>query len=332
MMITKPRDGNFVPLARDARGGERYPLALLAGDAHPALARALAERCAIPLVPATVAAFADGETQVRLDATLADCDVYIVQPLAPPANERLMTLALLADAARSAGAVRITAVVPYLAYARQDVRSTPGEPRSARLIAEILRTAGVDRAVTLELHSPALESAFPIPIVHLSAEPLVLPVLRDWQLGDLTIVAPDAGGLKRAQRYAAALDAGLAVVTKARPQADVAVAHQLLGAVQGRRCLIVDDMTSTGNTVALAAQLLWAAGAREVHVFFVHAVLAAGALERMQAAGVQRMLTTDSLPGPPDSRLQVLSIAPLLAESIARLAGLRCDQPPATSG
>jgi len=331
MMAKTPREDSFAPPPHAARSGERSAPVLLAGDAHPGLARALAEFCAIPLAPATVAAFADGETQVRVEVELADCDVYIVQPLSAPANERVMALALLADAARSAGAARITALIPYFAYARQDVRNTPGEPRSARLVAEILRTAGVDRAVTLELHAPALESAFPIPVVHLAAEPLVLPVLRDWHLADLTIVAPDAGGLKRAQRYATALDAGLAVVTKARPQADAAVAHQLLGAVRGRRCLIVDDMTSTGKTVAVASQLLWAGGAREVHVFFVHAVLSAGALERMQAAGVQRMLTTDSLPVPADPRLQVVSVIPLLAGSIARLAGLR-EPPPAAAG
>lgn len=321
MMPTPPRNDDRTTFSPAVPGGARYPLALLAGDAHPALAQAVAELCALPLVPATVATFADGETQVRLERDLADCDVFIVQPLAPPANERLMALALLADAARSAGAARITAVVPYFAYARQDVRKSQGEPRSARLVAEILRAAGVDRAVTLELHAPALESAFPIPVIHLSAESLVLPVLRDWQLENLTIVSPDAGGLKRAQRYATGLDAGLAVVTKARPQADAAVAHQLLGPVRGQRCLIVDDMTSTGNTVALAAEMLWAAGAREVHVFFVHAVLSTGALERMQAAGVQRMLTTDSLPLPADSRVQVVSVAPLLAGSIAQTGG-----------
>lgn len=327
-----PRDDDWAGYPPAAPEGGRYPLALLAGDAHHALAQALAERCALPLVPATVATFADGETQVRLEMELVDCDVFIVQPLAPPANERLMALVLLADAARSAGAARITAVVPYFAYARQDVRKHPGEPRSARLVAEILRAAGIDRAITLELHSPALESSFPMPVVHLSAESLILPLLRAWKPGNLTIVAPDAGGLKRAQRYAAGLDAGLAVVTKARPQADVAVAHQLLGPVRDQRCLIVDDMTSTGNTMALAAEMLWAAGAREVHAFFVHAVLSAGALERMQAAGIQRMMTTDSLPVPPDSRLQVVSVVPLLASAILRLAGRRREHPVAPTG
>ena len=196
-----------------------------------------------------------------------------------------------------------------------------GEPRSARIAARLLADAGVDRIVVLELHSPALESAFDLPVVQLEADEVLLPVVRGWGLAELAVVSPDAGGLKRAQRYAAALAAPLAVVAKTRPRADVAAALQVLGDVRGRACLIVDDMASTGGTIAGAAQALLAAGAREVNVLFVHAVMAPGAVERIAGAGVRRIVTTDSVPAAPDPRTQVVPIAPLLARALTRLAG-----------
>ena len=231
-----------------------------------------------------------------------------------------MTLALLADAARAAGAGRITAVVPYFGYARQDVRYSPGEPRSAQLAARILHCAGVERMVVFELHSPALESAFDMPLIHLRADELMLPAIQSCGLSRLTLVSPDAGGLKRAQRYAAALAAPLAVVAKARPRADVAVALQVLGDVRGRACLVVDDMASTGGTIVGAAQALLEAGAAAVHALFIHAVMAPGALERICAASVRTIMTTDSVRIAPDPRVRVVPIAPLLAQALVRLA------------
>jgi ribose-phosphate pyrophosphokinase len=175
--------------------------------------------------------------------------------------------------------------------------------------------------VVLELHSPALESAFDMPLLHLQADELIVPAIQAWPEQRLTVVSPDAGGLKRAQRYATALAAPLAVVAKTRPRPDVAVALQTLGEVAGRACLVVDDMASTGGTLAGAAQALLQAGASEVSALFVHAVMAPGALERITAAGVQRILTTDSIPRAPDPRVQVVGIAPLLGRALVRLAG-----------
>jgi ribose-phosphate pyrophosphokinase len=289
------------------------PIAVIAGDANPQLAHEIARRAQVPLVPVSLSAFADGESRVRIEDEVRGKDLYIVQPTSAPTNERLVTLALLADAARGAGAGRVTALIPYFGYARQDVRHRPGEPRSARLAARILGAAGVERVIVLELHSPALESAFDMPLVQLRADELVLPGLR---ARGFAIVSPDAGGLKRAQRYAMALDAPLAVVTKERPGADVAKPLQVLGEVRGRACLIVDDMASTGHTLAGAAQALLAAGAQEVHAFFVHAVMAPGALDRICAAGVRSVVTTDSVPAAADPRLERLSIAPLLAQAL----------------
>ena len=294
-------------------------MTLVAGDAHPELARDIARLTKASLIPTSVSAFADGETRVRIEVDVREADLYIVQPTSPPTNERLMTLALIADAARVAGAARVTAVVPYFGYARQDVRKSDGEPRSAQLAARVLRTAGIDRLVALELHSPALESAFEIPLVHLQADELMLPLIRGWGIRDLTIIAPDAGGMKRAQRYASALEAPLAVVAKWRPRPDVAVSLQVLGEVRQRVCLIVDDMASTGRTIIGAARALVDAGAKEVRALFVHAVMAAGALDDMCAASVRRIVTTDSVHRSPDPRVEVISIAPLLARTVMRL-------------
>jgi ribose-phosphate pyrophosphokinase len=295
-------------------------VAVLAGDAHPALAARIASLCGARLLPCPVSAFADGETRVRIDADLRDADLHIVQPTCAPTSERLMTLALMAEAARAAGAARVTALVPYFGYARQDVRKQPGEPRSAQLAARLLAAAGVDRMVVLELHSPALESAFPMPLTHLLADDALLPAVRVWALPAPTIVSPDAGGLKRAQRCAAALGAPLAVLAKTRPRPDVALALEVLGEVRGRDCLILDDMASTGGTIVAAAAALRAAGAREVHALFVHAVLAPGALERIGAQRLGRVATTDSVPLAAGAPLEVIGIAPLLAAALERLA------------
>jgi len=296
-------------------------IAIIAGDAHPELARDIAQAAGAQTIQATVAAFADGETRVRIEGDVRGTDLYIVQPTSTPTNERLMTLALLTDAARAADADRITAVIPYFGYARQDERSRPGEARSASVAARILAVAGIDRVVALELHSPALESAFEMPLTHLRADALMLSVIRSWGLSDLAVVSPDAGGTKRAQRYASALAAPLALVVKSRPQDDVAVPRLALGEVRGRACVIVDDMASTGRTIAGAAQALLQAGAREVHALFVHAVMAPGALERIVGAGVRRIASTDSVPGIRDVRLEVVPVAALLADALVGLAG-----------
>ena len=295
--------------------------ALLSGEAHPQLTQEIARLTKIEQIPVTVNAFADGETRVCIDAGVQDRDVYILQPTSTPTNERLMNLALLGDAARAAGAARVTALMPYFGYARQDVLKKPGEARSAQLATRLLYSAGFDRAVLLELHSPALESAFPFPIIHLQADELMLPLIRNWAVEDLVVVAPDAGGLKRAQRYATALGAALAVVTKARTGPDTVTTLQVLGEVGGRACLIVDDMASTGHTLLGAAHAVLAAGAREVHALFIHAVMAPGALERICAGPLRHIVTSDSVPGSADARLQSVSVAPLFAQTLMRLTG-----------
>jgi ribose-phosphate pyrophosphokinase len=300
------------------------PLKLIAGSTHRALAEDLAGELTVALEVAEVGAFADGEVRVRIDADVRGAVVAIVQPTCPPVNEHLMTLSLMADAAHAAGAARVIAIVPYFGYARQEQRGRVGEARSAQVAARLLASVGVDHLVTLDLHAPALESAFPMPATLLQADELFLPQIKSWALSDLTVVSPDAGGLKRAQRYAMALSAPVAVIAKQRPSADASVVMQVLGDVQDRTCLVVDDMASTGRTLAGTAEALKQRGARQVHAIFTHAVMAPGAIERLLAAPLTRLATSDSIPLARQSRLENVRTAPLLASTVRRLIQ-RCD-------
>jgi ribose-phosphate pyrophosphokinase len=299
----------------------RLPLKILAGNAHPALAEDLARELGVPLGTAEVGAFADGETRVHVSQDFRDAAVFIVQPTCPPVNEHLMVLALLADAVRAAGAASVTGIVPYFGYARQEQRSRPGDPRSAQVVGRLLDCMGLNHLVTLDLHSPALESALPMPATLLHAAEVFLPQVKSWGIRSLVVVTPDAGGLKRAQRYALALDAPLAVVVKERPRPDAAAPLQVLGQVKDRACLVVDDMASTGRTMAGAAEALRQAGAQEVHAVFTHAVMAPGAVDRLLAARFGRVLTSASIPVSADPWLEVVPVAPLLARTVRYLHG-----------
>jgi ribose-phosphate pyrophosphokinase len=305
------------------------PLVLIAGDASRTLDETLARELGVQLTPAEVGSFADGEMRVEIRADVRDATVILLQSTCPPVNDRLMALALMSDAARAAGAARIIAVAPYFGYARQERRGRVGEPRSAQVAARLLHAVSLDHLVTLDLHAPALESAFPMPATLLEAQEVFLPLVRTWVGQDPTvIVAPDAGAVKRAQRFAAALgaSASIAVVTKQRPRPDVAGVRQVLGHVDERTCVLVDDMVSTGQTLAGAAEALKAANARTVHALFTHAVMAPGALERLLASPLARLATSDSVMPPAHPRLEIAATAPVLAGVLRQL--VRCGLPP----
>jgi ribose-phosphate pyrophosphokinase len=295
------------------------PLKVVSGNAHPALAQQVAHDLGLTVDVAEVSSFADGETRVHVAHDVRDAAVVLVQPTGPPVNEHLMVLALLADAVRAAGAAKVTAIVPYFGYARQEQRSRSGDPRSAQVVSRLLGSVGIDHLVTLDLHAPALESALPMPATLLHAEELFLPRIKSWRLRDLTVVSPDAGGMKRAQRFALALEAPLVVVAKQRPQADIAIPLQVLGDVRDRVCLIVDDMASTGRTLSGAADALRRAGAREVRGIFTHAVMAPGAEDRLFGAQFAKLMSTDSIPVTGKEWLEIVPIAPLLAKTIRHL-------------
>ena len=292
------------------------PVVLISGDAHPELAEQIGRELNLQLAETELATFADGETRVKIAADVRRANVVIVQPTAPPVNDHLMGLALLADAAKSAGAERLLAVVPYFGYSRQEQRSVVGEPRSAHLAINLLGLAGIDGLITLDLHAPALESAFPMPATILSPDELFMPVIEEWNLPGLTIVAPDAGGMKRAQRIAGKLGAELVVIAKTRSGPDAASVVRVLGEVRGRDCVIVDDMASTGHTLTSAAVALRDCGANEVRAVFTHPVMATGALDRLLGAPLERLATSDSIPPPSHPQVQIVSTATLLASAV----------------
>lgn len=299
----------------------RKPPILISGNAHPGLAENLSRELSVPLARAEIGAFADGETRVHIAQDVRNASVFIVQPTYPPVNDHLVVLALLIDALRAAGAAQVTALVPYFGYARQEQRSRRGDPRSAQVVGKLLGCVGLDHLVTLDLHAPALESALPMPTSLLRADEVFLPRIKSWGLKDLVVVAPDAGGIKRAQRFALTLGTPVAVITKDRPKHDAPVPLQVLGDVKGRVCVVVDDMASTGRTLSGAADSLRQAGAREVRAVFTHAVMAPGAVDRLSAAQFSRVLTTDSIPVSAGPWLEVVPIAPLLARTVSYLIG-----------
>ena len=299
--------------------GSSTRIKLITGTAQRALAESVARALELPLEPVEISAFADGEIRVHIEADVREASVVILHSTCPPVNDHVITLALLADAARAAGARRITALVPYFGYARQEQRSRIGDARSAQVVARLLGTVGIDHLVTLDLHAPALESALPMPATLLCADELFAPHIQGWKLEKLVVVAPDAGGIKRAQRIARRLEAPVAVVTKERTKADVAIALQVLGNVRDSVCILIDDLASSGRTLAGAAEALVRAGAAEVHASFTHAVVAEGAWDRLLASPLKHIATTDSIPITSHPRLQILSIAPLLARTVRYL-------------
>lgn len=299
----------------------RRSVKVLAGNAHPGLAAQLARTLAVPLISADAGCFADGETRVQVREDVRGAAVFIVQPTCPPVNDHLMVLALLADAVRAAGATGMVGIVPYFGYARQEQRSRDGDARSAQVVSRLLSGVGIEHLITLDLHAPALESALPMPATLLHAEELFLPRIKAWGINDLVVVAPDAGGLKRAQRYAQALQTPLAVIAKDRPRPDAAAAVQVLGEVANRGCLLVDDMASTGRTLTSAAAALRQRGAREVYALFTHAVMAPGAAEQLRGAQFGAVLTTDSIPASREAWWEIVPIAPLLARTVRYLCG-----------
>jgi ribose-phosphate pyrophosphokinase len=299
---------------------------LMSGSSHPVLGEAVAEALGVEPGRCHADRFPDGEHHVEVIEEVRGCDVYLIQPLGPPVDSHLMELLLLVDACRRKGAARVTALVPYFAYARQDRRETGREPLGARLVADLIRASGVDRLVTLDLHSPAVEGCFNLPVEHLSAMPLLAERLRQLVTPGSVIVSPDLGAMKRAERYAALLKLPVAVVHKRRMSGSQVQAHNITGDVKGCAPILVDDMISTAGTIEAAVQVLLEAGcAPEVTVVATHSLLVGPSLERLQRVPLRRLLTTDSVPRPAalPIPLETVSIAPLLARAIEMLrAGL----------
>lgn len=297
-------------------------LILLAGHGNQPLAQGVARALGVSLANCELSRFPDGEMHVDVRETVRDADVYLLQPTVPPIEANLLQLLLLADACRRGGAMRVTAVMPYFGYARQDRRATGREAVGARVIAEALRSAGIDRVVAVHLHTAGLEAVFSIPLEHLTAMPVLSTALASLPQAPGVVVAPDAGAIKLAQYWARVLNIPAAVVHKIRVGGDIVETHGLAGEVRGRRPLIVDDMISTGGTVAAAIAALLEAGAvPEVVVAATHGLFVGSAVERLAALPITHLLVTDTVSNtaPVDLAVQRVSVGPLVADAITRL-------------
>jgi ribose-phosphate pyrophosphokinase len=294
---------------------------VFAGSANPALAAAVVRELGVVPGACSVERFPDGETTVRVLESVRGKDVYLLQPTCPPVNDNVMELLSFADACRRAAAGRIHAVVPYYGYGRSDKRHGRREPITASMVAVLMRAAGIDHVVTLDLHTDQIEGFFPGPFDTLTAVPTLTAALGSALDGDAVVVAPDAGRVKLATQYAHRLDVPLAVLHKRRESGTETHATHLVGEVEGRTCVIIDDMISTGGTLVESVRALQEAGAVRFLVAATHGLLLGNAVERLADAGVERLLVTDTVPPRRDGRgiVRVVSVAPLLAHALRQL-------------
>jgi len=301
----------------------RRELKVFCGSAHPALGEAIARHLGVPIGRAHLARFSDGEVWFQSHDNVRGADVFVVQPTCSPVNENLMEMLLMLDAFKRSSASRLTAVVPYYGYGRQDRKDKPRVPISAKLVAELLQTAGCDRILTMDLHAAQIQGFFDIPVDHLFAAAVMIDYVQQLKLPDLVVVSPDPGGVERARAYAKRLDASLAIIDKRREQPNVAEVHHVIGDVEGRTALVVDDMVDTAGTLTKVVEALKAAGAREVLASCSHAVLSGHAIERIEKSPLSKLIVTDSIPLTPEKlangRIVVLTIGALLGSAIRNI-------------
>jgi ribose-phosphate pyrophosphokinase len=304
---------------------ESETLALFTGNANPALAHDIARHLQQPVGRASVGRFSDGEVNIEIMENVRGRDVFIVQPTSPPANDHLMELLVMVDACRRASAARITAVVPYFGYARQDRR--PRATRAAitaKLVADMISNSGVHRLLTLDLHSDQIQGFFAIPVDNVYGSPVLLGEVWRQRYPNLIVVSPDVGGVVRARAFAKRLDdAELAIIDKRRPRPNESKIMNIIGEVTGKTCVLIDDMVDTAGTLCVAAQALKEEGALKVVAYITHAVLSGGAVERIATSALDELVVTDTIPlsdaAKECPRIRQLSVASLLAETIRRI-------------
>lgn len=312
------------------------PMHIFSGNANRPLAQEIAQHLNVPLGQAFVGTWKDGESRVRIEENVRGMDVFVVQPTCPPVNHHLMELLIIIDALRRASANRITAVLPYFGYAKQEKKTAGREPITARLVANLITTAGASRILTLDLHAAAIEGFFDIPVDHLRAVPILADYFQTLNLGDVVVVSPDVGGVGRANEFRRRLSryitnhemyrdlgaATLAIVAKHRPQQDVAEILEMVGEVQGKTAIIVDDLIQSGGTLIEATDELLHRGARAVYACATHAVFAGQARQTLAQSALVQVVVTNTIPvalEPRHDKIRVLSVAPLLAEAISRI-------------
>ncbi|NAZ23269.1 MAG: ribose-phosphate diphosphokinase [Thermocrinis sp.] len=294
---------------------------LLTGTSNQNLAKEVSEYLNIPLSDAIVSRFSDGEVRVQINESMRGEDVFVIQSLCPPINESIMELLLILDAIKRASAGRITAVIPYYAYARQDRKDKPRVPISARLLADLITVAGAQRVVVVDLHSPQIQGFFNIPVDNLHALGVLYDYLKDKVDGDTVVVSPDAGGVERARLLANKIGCPIAIIYKRRPEPNVAEVLDIIGDVKGKRAIIVDDIIDTAGTVCAASELLLSKGASRVDVVATHGLLSGPAVERLRKSPIEEVVVTNTIPVEHKNleKLRVVSIAPLIGEAIRRI-------------
>jgi ribose-phosphate pyrophosphokinase len=296
---------------------------LFAGNSNPVLAEAVARHLDIQLGKIDVGTFSDGEVNVEIHENVRGMDCFVIQSTSSPANNHLMELLIMIDALRRSSAKRITAVIPYYGYARQDRKVRPRVPISAKLVADLIGTPGTDRVLCIDLHAGQIQGFFNIPVDNIFATPVLLEEIRRRYQGPLTIISPDAGGVERSRAYAKRLDANLAIIDKRRESSNVAEVMHIVGEVKGQICVIVDDMVDTAGTLAESARALDREGAEAVYAVITHPVLSGPAVKRLAESPLKELVVTDTIPLRPEARdcpkVHVVTIAPLLGEAIRRI-------------
>ena len=300
-----------------------YELKLFSGNANRPLAEEIAQHLRMRLGDADVSRFSDGEVYVQINENVRGQDVFVIQPTCPPVNDHLMELLVMMDALKRASARRITAVLPYYGYGRQDRKVMPRVPITAKLVADLITTAGCQRVLAVDLHAGQIQGFFDIPVDHLfAAPPVIVDYLVKKDLKDPVLVSPDAGGVERARAIAKRLNAGLAIIDKRRDGPNVAVFMYLIGDVKGKDVVVIDDMIDTAGTLIQAVDAVKREGARRVLACAVHGVLSGPAIKRIQDSALEEVVITNSVPLAPEKanpKIHVLSVAPLLAEAIRRI-------------
>lgn len=286
------------------------------------LAQEIADHIGIELGKCTVSRFSDGEIQISIDESIRGCDVYIIQSTSDPINQYLMEILIMCDALKRASAKEINVVMPYYGYARQDRKARSREPITAKLVANLLQTAGATRVVALDLHAPQIQGFFDIPIDHLVGVKILAEYFEEKGLDDIVVVSPDHGGVVRARRMADILKAPIAIIDKRRPKPNVAEVMNIIGNVEGKRAILIDDIIDTAGTITLAASALMESGAKEVYACCTHPVLSGPAIERIQNSSIKELVVTNTIALPEEkkiAKITQLSVAPLISEAIIRV-------------
>jgi len=295
---------------------------IFTGNANPKLAKEICKYLKMPLGDALVTTFSEGEIRVKINENVRGRDVFIIQPTCAPVNNNLMELLILIDSLKRASAKRITAVLPYFGYARQDRKDQPRVPITAKLVANLITTAGVDRVLTVDLHAGQIQGFFDIPMDHLYAVNIFVSYIKKIKLKDIVIVSPDVGGIKMARAYAKKFEAPLAIVDKRRISGEDTEAMNILGEIKGKNLIIVDDLVATASSLVEAAVALKKQGGKEIYAAITHPVLSGLAIKRINDSSIKKVFVTNTIPvenGKKHKKIEVLSIAPLLAEAIKRI-------------